>query len=560
MDVVWIAMGVGALCMPHVSAAPLGGNNAWSGLPYPAEALVVCLALLAASRMEVSRETRGRLPQAALWAVVAEILFECVCALALPGVCGDLALSFVGEMVHSGAVSLWLVATALDVSEPKDPGKAPVAVQALLFASGFAWYVATAWVRSGHGLWDPTLEAAEWLAALLWALPVACLLSACSLGPRAFARLAAGPFLGVLLGNRAWLVAVQAIGAAPRGIAWQVMFAAPALALAAFFCAALMGAGEAAGEEAAGEAPAERSCAEEAGGPAPIETAIPLHAVPGAEKLSEREREVVLLALSGCGTPEIAGRCGVATSTARTYLQRAFDKLGVASAAELAAAMKGALGDARAAAPSVPAKAKAGTLLSPSLFGVAVLCACALGLVVVAVALGMRVPLVLRIALAAAFGAAAVWMLLKARGLDAGCVPVAAAAGVCVVACLVPPGIRSQLLLHGWGSYIVALGMTALAFVLLRRATLDRLAAIAAVALVGDERVLAYLEGRGLKDMVASVALLTARDYPQGGIAKTLSLSRSTVTHYRRRAYETLGVSNKGELIKLLEDEAGLAV
>ena len=543
MNVVWIAIGIVSLCMPHVSAAPFGGSNAWSGLPYPAEALIVCLALLAVARVEVVPKTRDQLPQAALWAAVAVIGFECVCAVGLPQYCGNLILSFVGEMVHAVAVSLWLMATALDDSEPKSTGSLPVVVRALLCVSGVAWYVATAWVRSGFGLWDPTLESAQWMAALLWALPLVCLLGACGLEARSFALCAACPFVGVLLGNRGWLFAVQVAKTAPGGIAWQVLFVAPALSLAAFLCAVVLGAGEEPAEEAETEDSSD----------------IPLHLVPGSEKLSAREREVVLLSLAGLSAAEVAERCGVALSTARTYLSRAFDKMGVVGTAEIAAAMKDAVGDNRGQSFSVPQESTAGTYLMSQLFATGTLVGLTLGLLATALLFGAQVPLALRIVLTALPGAAAVWNLLRAQRLDAGVLSVTVAAGVLVVVCLVPQGIRAQLLLHGWGAYPVALGMVVVAFVLVNRAVSDRLVAVASVALAGDERILAYLEGRGLKDYVAQVALLTARGYPQGGIAKTLSLSRSTVTHYRHRAYETLGVANKAELIRLLEDEAGLS-
>ena len=54
------------------------------------------------------------------------------------------------------------------------------------------------------------------------------------------------------------------------------------------------------------------------------------------------------------------------------------------------------------------------------------------------------------------------------------------------------------------------------------------------------------------------MALLTARDYPLGGIAATLGLADSTVNNYRTRTYAELGVKGKTELIELLEKEAGL--
>jgi DNA-binding CsgD family transcriptional regulator len=55
------------------------------------------------------------------------------------------------------------------------------------------------------------------------------------------------------------------------------------------------------------------------------------------ERLTPREREVMALLLTGCGSDAIGTRLGIAPNTVRTHLQNVFSKLGVSSRAEAAA-------------------------------------------------------------------------------------------------------------------------------------------------------------------------------------------------------------------------------
>jgi DNA-binding NarL/FixJ family response regulator len=66
-------------------------------------------------------------------------------------------------------------------------------------------------------------------------------------------------------------------------------------------------------------------------------TAIPLtfSNANGQELLSKREREIVALVMQGLGNREIARQAHLSEHTVKNYLMRIFDKLGVASRAEL---------------------------------------------------------------------------------------------------------------------------------------------------------------------------------------------------------------------------------
>lgn len=60
--------------------------------------------------------------------------------------------------------------------------------------------------------------------------------------------------------------------------------------------------------------------------------------------LSRREREVVQLAALGMGNPAIAAALGLARNTAKTYMQRALERLGARNRAEATLAYLAATG------------------------------------------------------------------------------------------------------------------------------------------------------------------------------------------------------------------------
>ena len=597
MDLFWMVVGLMAFCMPHLSASSVGVSLAWSGLPYPAEllALIFLLVLLAASGIPSS--WRGHLSSASIVASVALVAFECVCGVVTKGAAGNLALSFVGEAVHVVTASIWLLHASLGDGVRPLKTETPRLACALLAASGFAWYVATAAVRLSHPAWNPTIETALWLAAAIWMLPILMTLWLCNLAPRQFALLAAMPFVGALAGNRMWwlvslFIEMDKLGAVSNA----VLLVAPVLAVAAYVLVWHGSWGE--------YPPTFPSEDRKVGGYSPQ---LPLDRLPGGDKLSDREREVLTCALKGMSSPEIGKAVGIAAPTARTYLARAYEKLGVSGSQEVIEALRANIETTPAATEpeddtqyfspvliiAVPTvvimfvsiatglvpgayASLVANLFALATFAVglirlrelpsapywvpaaAMLIASALALVTTAVALGPEAFLVRRAILGLALVATGLALTRRGSNFNAYLPALTCAFTGLVALCLVPRGLRAQLLIHGPAPLPLAAAMLLAAWLLIRRASNDELAYIASATLEGDARILAYLNGRGLKELVAEVALLTARDYPLGGIAATLGLSESTVTHYRKRAYDTLGVGDKAALIELLEKEAGL--
>ena len=606
MDLFWMIVGLMAFCMPHLSASAVGTSLAWAGLPYPAELLAVLFVLAVLAISGIPAAWKEHLSTASIVASIALVAFECVCGVVTKGAAGNLVLSFVGEAVHVAAASIWLLHASLGDEARPLKEKAPRVSCALLAASGVAWYIATSAVRLAHPAWNPTIETALWLAAAIWILPILMTLWTCNLAPQQFALLAAMPFAGSLAGNRAWwlvslFMKMDGVGAVSN----TVLLVGPALAVFVFVL------------EQPRDSPfgvpnndfVDLSDVAE-GTPKGLSlgcSAIPFERLANGNKLSEREREVLACAIKGMNSPEIGEAVGIAAPTARTYLARAYEKLGVTGAQEVIEALRASI-EAPSAAPAseddTPVLSPAIVIAVPTAvilfvslatglvpgayatlvgfaFALAVLVvgivrlrellsapywvpvaalliASALAFVTVAIALGPEAFLVRRAILGLAFVAAALALTRHAKAFNV-CVPALTCAFTgLVIVCLVPRGIRSQLLIHGPAPLPLAAAMLLAAWLLIRRASHDELAAVASAALEGDARVLAYLNGRGLKELVAQVALLTARDYPLGGIAATLGLSESTVTHYRKRAYDALGVDDKAGLIDLLEKEAGL--
>lgn len=85
----------------------------------------------------------------------------------------------------------------------------------------------------------------------------------------------------------------------------------------------------AAGRQGSGLGCSERAAALQAACDVPPPPAIGPGAVEGAERLTDREREVALLAAHGHTSPEVAERLYISVRTVHTHLQRAYRKLGV---------------------------------------------------------------------------------------------------------------------------------------------------------------------------------------------------------------------------------------
>ena len=72
------------------------------------------------------------------------------------------------------------------------------------------------------------------------------------------------------------------------------------------------------------------------------------------------------------------------------------------------------------------------------------------------------------------------------------------------------------------------------------------------------DRALRYLEGRGLGELQARVALGIALGQSTREICSSCQTTRATVKSYRLRSYQTLGVHSARELREMLLRDTGL--
>lgn len=624
MTAFWVVIGALALAVPHVATVGTDGAMAWGGLPFPAECAGVLLAVACFYLVGIPRRLREALEPATLACIAAMLVVELVGVFLGEGSQGGLAWGFVDEAIHAAAAVLWLALAAAKRREAAEEDKASNAlVVALLFLGGATWYLTTAALRYALPHWKSEHETLLWACALLWAAPLATLLRAASCTKKTFVARAFAPVLGVLVANRAWMMALGFGFGAPRvGSLAGALLAAPVLSVAAL---AIAWVNEKPDKE---DAPIVESAQAQSASQA---SCLPLHLVSGYDALSDRERAVLLKTLDGASATAIGAELGISDATARTYRARAYEKMNVSGSAELFAILRAAIerpaptldGDAqtpgvRAGDAQTPGTQVPNSLLKPlmrmkpqlacvlaALAAVAVLLVCrnvsahasalvlcivcfgcfAVGFaklgaraesaspeaVIMAASLGAGVALALaalafgpgayvarRAILSAAAFIAALWLAHRERAFWGTAPYLALAAFGLVGAALIPCGARVQALVHSTLPFFLVAACLVLAAFALKELVNDAEALVAELTLKGDERVLAYLQGRGISDIMAQVALLTARDFPASGIAATLHISGSTVAKYRMRAYKTLGVSNKEELTKLLEREAGL--
>lgn len=295
--------------------------------------------------------------------------------------------------------------------------------------------------------------------------------------------------------------------------------------------------------------------------PAPGATeppASPLDGRPGADALTEREREVAELLVSGSTQAQAAEALGISASSVSTYRSRACEKLGLASLDELVPPSRGAAAQPPkldvGRAGSLPLMALAlfsgmivhnvtnySSLASPGhqagvlAFPVLALTLPWLVLLGYARLQGMRLrhretsgrlALVL-IALAGlglcAGGSQPIWVELPSRSMVSASVP--AAVGYDIALVLLAPHLL-------WPHERV-------------NKELD------------VERCVLYLRGRGSGELQARVLVEIALGRSAPEICESLHVARGTVSAYRAQGYERLGVHSSRELADLLARDVG---
>lgn len=286
--------------------------------------------------------------------------------------------------------------------------------------------------------------------------------------------------------------------------------------------------------------------------------ASPLEGLPGAEALSEREREIAEALVSGCTPAQVAESLAISASTVATYRARACEKLGVASIGELVTAHMGAaavppsLGvDGPMALPLMVAALCLGS--AASLFAELVVRGGSAGVDLVSgllLALFVIGPWAALLAYARATG-----MVVRGRRLDgslAGVLLALAVLGLCLGAssygiAFGGVGLRLSVLLLP----VHAVAVAALAPYLLwprdgEEATLD------------VDRCVLYLRGRGAGELQAHVLTEIALGRSAPEICERLHVARGTVNAYRAQGYERLRVHSSRELHDLLVHDVGM--
>lgn len=380
----------------------------------------------------------------------------------------------------------------------------------------------------GYYLWTSAIPLAFVAAALAWALRERLGRWRRALGAAALAALLA--YLAVLCAS---CLGTMRLGAALRWPEWALRYAAWALwgvALAVWV-----------------------PPADDAGSPSP------LGCRPGAETLTEREREVVEALVTGSTQAQVAEALAISPSTVATYRARACEKLGVASLDEIAPREVGA-----AVVPPAMGVTSSG----------------ALPLMAMALCAGLTLRLLTRVvvsseqALSQALGILAVlaalvvpWLVLLgyARLRDMRVRPRRLTAGLSVV--LLALAAAGMLVGGGWYGLEVRLGSETL--------SVNAFAPVAyAVALallaphllwpktrealrLDEERCVLYLRGRGVGELQAHVLLKIALGLSTPEVCEALHVAAGTVNAYRAQGYELLGIHSSRQLADLLARDVG---
>ncbi|HIZ18905.1 MAG TPA: LuxR C-terminal-related transcriptional regulator [Candidatus Olsenella stercoravium] len=380
----------------------------------------------------------------------------------------------------------------------------------------------------GYYLWTSAIPLAFVAAALAWALRDRLGRWRRALGAAALAALLA--YLAVLCAS---CLGTMRLGAALRWPEWALRYAAWALwgvALAVWV-----------------------PPADDAGSPSP------LGCRPGAETLTEREREVVEALVTGSTQAQVAEALAISPSTVATYRARACEKLGVASLDEIAPREVGA-----AVVPPAMGVTSSG----------------ALPLMAMALCAGLTLRLLTRVvvsseqALSQALGILAVlaalvvpWLVLLgyARLRDMRVRPRRLTAGLSVV--LLALAAAGMLVGGGWYGLEVRLGSETLsvnAFAPVAHAV--ALALLAPHLLwpktrealrLDEERCVLYLRGRGAGELQAHVLLKIALGLSTPEVCEALHVAAGTVNAYRAQGYELLGIHSSRQLADLLARDVG---
>lgn len=294
--------------------------------------------------------------------------------------------------------------------------------------------------------------------------------------------------------------------------------------------------------------------------PAPVAEAptSPLDSVAGAASLTEREREVAELLVTGCTQAQAAEVLGISASSVGTYRSRACDKLGVASLDELVPRELGA--------SRVPPALDVGSVGSLPLALLALFAGMTLRLLAYAPLYDSLVDVGALAFVLAALGLP--WALLggyaRLRGMG---VRLRGASGrlVLLAASLLTlglffswSGLSAGIRLGNVGLRVELLGPIGYAACVLALAPHLLWPREREVLVLDEERCVLYLRGRGAGELQARVLAEIAAGRTAPEICESLHVARGTVNAYRAQGYELLGVHSSRELTDLLAKDVGM--
>ena len=295
--------------------------------------------------------------------------------------------------------------------------------------------------------------------------------------------------------------------------------------------------------------------------PAPQEGSAapsPLDGIPGAEELTERERAVAELLVTGSTPAQAAEALGISASSVGTYRSRACEKLGVSSLATFAAQEVGAAALPRAldvASPVAPA-------LALMALCVGVLLHLLTGLPAGGSLLGDSLDVIVLLGVLAVPWAALVFVA-RLRGLRVKARPVTGRFGLVLGALavlgLLAGGRNGVFVSLPSGSMVSAGALAAPVYVVCVAVLSPYLTWPEAreTTMLDAERCVLYLRGRGAGELQARVLTEIALGRSAPEICEGLHVARGTVNAYRAQGYELLGVHSARELADLLARDVG---
>ena len=278
--------------------------------------------------------------------------------------------------------------------------------------------------------------------------------------------------------------------------------------------------------------------------------ASPLDRRPGADTLTEREREVAELLVSGSTQAQAAEALGISASSVSTYRARACEKLGLASLDELVPRAHGA--------DAAPPALDVGQMGSMPLMGLALVTG--MSARTLADSLRYWTPYSLP-DLALLVGAWALpWVALlvyarlrdmRVRHREVRARLYAVLATLALLGFFAYGSLEQRI----WGLALIVLAAYVACVALLAPYLLWPRERVGQTLDV--ERCVLYLRGRGAGELQARVLAEIALGRATPEICESLHVARGTVSAYRAQGYERLGVHSSRELADLLARDVG---